>query len=55
MIFRIPHPGQAINRSYSISTPPSDKSHFKICVRLVAGGHGSNYVHRLRTSNQLEV
>ena len=55
MIFRIPHPGQAIHRSYSISTPPSDKSHFEICVRSVAGGHGSNYVHRLRTGNQLEV
>ena len=55
MIFRIPHPGQAIHRSYSISTPPSDKSHFEICVRSVAGGHGSNYIHRLRTGNQLEV
>ena len=55
MIFRIPHPGQAIHRSYSISTPPSDKSHFEICVRSVAGGHGSKYAHRLPTGNQLEV
>jgi len=50
VIFQIPTPGggEVIRRSYSISTPPSDARHFEICVRSVAGGHGSNWVHRLR-------
>lgn len=50
VIFQIPSPDghEVIRRSYSISTPPSDKGHFEICVRAVAGGHASNWVHRLR-------
>jgi Na+-transporting NADH:ubiquinone oxidoreductase subunit F len=55
MIFHIPHPGHAVRRSYSISTSPSDKRHFEVCVRSVAGGHGSNYIHRLRPGNRLKV
>jgi NAD(P)H-flavin reductase/ferredoxin len=55
MIFHIPNPGHAVRRSYSISTPPSDKHHFEVCVRSVAGGHGSNYIHRLRPGNRLKV
>jgi ferredoxin-NADP reductase len=50
VIFQIPSADgkEVIRRSYSISTPPSDVGHFEICVRAVAGGHGSNWVHRLR-------
>lgn len=50
MIFQVPSADgrEIIRRSYSISTPPSDRRHFEICVRAVAGGHGSNWVHRLR-------
>ncbi|MBK7534255.1 MAG: 2Fe-2S iron-sulfur cluster binding domain-containing protein [Myxococcales bacterium] len=50
MVFQIPSADgrEVIRRSYSISTPPSDAQHFEICVRAVAGGHGSNWVHRLR-------
>ena len=55
MIFHIPHPDHVLRRSYSISTPPSDKHHFEVCVRSVAGGHGSNYIHRLRPGDQLKV
>jgi ferredoxin-NADP reductase/ferredoxin len=55
MIFNIPHPEKPRRRSYSISTPPSDRRHFEICVRSVAGGHGSNYVHRMRPGNVLNV
>jgi len=55
MIFQIPSGDghEVIRRSYSISTPPSDKRHFEICVRAVAGGHGSNWVHRLRTGAKI--
>ena len=50
VIFQIPGAGahEIIRRSYSISTSPSDVRHFEICVRAVAGGHASNWVHRLR-------
>lgn len=50
MVFQIPSADgkEVIRRSYSISTAPSDARHFEICVRAVAGGHGSNWVHRLR-------
>lgn len=57
VIFQIPSADgpEIIRRSYSISTPPSDKRHFEICVRAVAGGHGSNWVHRLRPGQQVKV
>lgn len=55
MIFHIPHPEKALRRSYSISTPPSDKRHFEVCVRSVAGGFGSNFIHRLRPGRRLKV
>jgi Na+-transporting NADH:ubiquinone oxidoreductase subunit F len=50
VIFQIPSASsnEIVRRSYSISTPPSDRRHFEICVRSIAGGHGSNWVHRLR-------
>lgn len=56
VIFQIPTgEGPAIiRRSYSISTPPSDAHHFEICVRAVAGGHGSNWVHRLRPGTRVK-
>lgn len=56
MIFRIPKKGgKPISRSYSISSPPSEPRHFEICVRAVAGGHGSNFIHRLRPGRKLRV
>jgi Na+-transporting NADH:ubiquinone oxidoreductase subunit F len=48
VIFQIPAGKDVVRRSYSMSTPPSDARHFEICVRAVAGGHGSNWVHRLK-------
>lgn len=55
VIFQIPTAGghEIIRRSYSIATPPSDERHFEICVRAVAGGHGSNWVHRLRAGSRV--
>jgi ferredoxin-NADP reductase/ferredoxin len=55
VIFHIPDAPRMVRRSYSISTPPSDQRHFEICVRSVAGGYGSNYVHRLRPGERLQV
>ncbi|MCC6129745.1 MAG: 2Fe-2S iron-sulfur cluster binding domain-containing protein [Acidobacteria bacterium] len=55
MIFHVPGSEKPLRRSYSISTPPSDKRHFEVCVRSVAGGLGSNYVHRLRPGMKVKV
>lgn len=55
MIFIVPNLPHPIRRSYSISTPPSDTGHFEVCVRAVAGGAGSNFVHRLRPGQTLTV
>lgn len=55
LIFDIPETAKVVRRSYSISTPPSDKSHFEICVRAVAGGYGSNWVHRLRPGDRVRA
>jgi len=53
VIFQIPAGKEVVRRSYSISTPPSDSRHFEICVRAVAGGHGSNWVHRLKQAQRV--
>jgi Na+-transporting NADH:ubiquinone oxidoreductase subunit F len=55
MIFHVPGDGKTVHRSYSISTPPSDRGHFEVCVRAVSGGFGSNYMHRLRPGMKLKV
>jgi Na+-transporting NADH:ubiquinone oxidoreductase subunit F len=55
MIFSIPGGSHPARRSYSISTPPSDVRHFEVCVRAVAGGTGSNFIHRLRPGVSLTV
>lgn len=55
MIFHIADAPRMVRRSYSISTPPSDSHHFEVCVRAVAGGYGSNYMHRLRPGARLQV
>ena len=55
LIFQIPDATKVVRRSYSISTAPSDREHFEICVRAVAGGTGSNWVHRLRAGDRVKV
>lgn len=57
VIFHVPNrqDGKVVRRSYSISSPPWERGHFEVCVRAVAGGHASNYVHRLRPGRKLKV
>jgi ferredoxin-NADP reductase len=55
MIFHVPEVRKVIRRSYSISSSPSDRSHFEICVRAVSGGYCSNYLHRLRPGATIQV
>lgn len=55
VIFNVPGGERPVRRSYSISVPPSDRGHFEVCVRAVAGGRGSNFVHALRPGDTVEV
>lgn len=55
MIFHVPGIEKVIRRSYSISSHPSDRKHFEICVRAVSGGFCSNYIHRLRPGDYIQV
>ena len=55
MIFHVPGLDKVIRRSYSISSHPSDRTHFEICVRAVSGGFCSNFIHRLRPGDCIQV
>jgi len=55
MIFHVPGIDKVIRRSYSISSHPSDRKHFEICVRAVSGGFCSNFIHRLRPGDCIQV
>jgi Na+-transporting NADH:ubiquinone oxidoreductase subunit F len=55
MIFHVPGVDKVIRRSYSISSHPSDRTHFEICVRAVSGGFCSNFIHRLRPGDCIQV
>lgn len=55
MIFHVPGIDKVIRRSYSISSHPSDRNHFEICVRAVSGGFCSNFIHRLRPGDGIQV
>lgn len=45
LTFRIPHPGGAINRCYSLSSAPETDQLHKVTVKRVPGGKGSNWFH----------
>ena len=55
MIVHVPGIDKVIRRSYSISSHPSDRKHFEICVRAVSGGFCSNFIHRLRPGDCIQV
>ncbi|RPH81199.1 MAG: hypothetical protein EHM80_03140 [Nitrospiraceae bacterium] len=55
MIFHVPGIDKVIRRSYSISSHSSDRTHFEICVRAVSGGFCSNFIHRLRPGDCIQV
>lgn len=55
LIFHVPGIDQVVRRSYSISSTPSNTGRFEICVRAVSGGFCSNYIHRLRPGDCIQV
>ncbi len=45
--------GRDLRRAYSIASSPQSKL-IQLCVRLVDGGPGTNYLHKLRPGDQLK-
>lgn len=44
--------GRDLRRAYSIASPPQSSS-ITLCVKLVEGGPGTNYLYKLRTGDRL--
>src|SRR5438552_1304644 len=56
LTFRVPHPGGAFNRCYSLSSAPEIDGQPKVTVKRVVGGKGSNWFHdALKEGQELEV
>jgi Na+-transporting NADH:ubiquinone oxidoreductase subunit F len=49
----IPSKGERIFRAYSVSSPPADDESIELLVRLIPGGLGSGYLHRLKVGEEL--
>jgi Na+-transporting NADH:ubiquinone oxidoreductase subunit F len=51
---RVPTPEGPVERAYSISSSPSSRGRIEMVVRLVPGGVGSTYLHRLLVGEPIE-
>jgi Na+-transporting NADH:ubiquinone oxidoreductase subunit F len=49
----VPSKGERIFRAYSISSPPAEDGSIELVVRLVPGGVGSSYLHRVAVGDDL--
>jgi Na+-transporting NADH:ubiquinone oxidoreductase subunit F len=49
----VPSKGERIFRAYSISSPPADDGFIELVVRLVPGGMGSGYLHRIEVGEEI--
>jgi Na+-transporting NADH:ubiquinone oxidoreductase subunit F len=49
----VPHKRETIFRAYSLASPPSMDGEIELLVRLIPGGLGSTYLHRLQVGEEL--
>jgi phenol hydroxylase P5 protein len=47
--------GRAVSRPYSIASPPHEKEHLELCIKVVEGGFMSNYLHRVAPRTKLRA
>jgi len=47
--------GKSISRPYSIASPPEQKAHLELCIKVVEGGFMSNYLHRVAPGTKLKA
>lgn len=49
----VPHKRETIFRAYSLASPPSVTGEVELLVRLIPGGLGSSYLHRVQPGDNL--
>lgn len=49
----VPHKRETIFRAYSLASPPSVSGEVELLVRLIPGGLGSSYLHRVQPGDNL--
>jgi len=47
--------GKSISRPYSIASPPEQKDHLELCIKVVEGGFMSNYLHHVAPGTKLKA
>jgi ferredoxin-NADP reductase len=47
--------GKSISRPYSIASPPEQKDHLELCIKVVEGGFMSNYLHTVPPGTKLKA
>ncbi len=50
-----PHQGKIIRRAYSIASPPEERDHLELIVKLVQGGVVTNWFWRLKEGDRFRV
>ncbi len=51
----IPTPDKVRRTSYSVASPPYDHDHVDLCVTLVRDGVSSNYLHKMKEGDKLQM
>ncbi len=51
----VPGKGERIFRAYSISSPPANDNTIELVVRLIPGGVGSTYLHRVEVGDEITL
>lgn len=51
-MLEVPTPERKITRSYSIASVPAQKNFFSLCVKLIDGGLGSEYLRAMKEGNE---
>ncbi len=51
----VPGKGERIFRAYSLSSPPANDNTIELVVRLIPGGVGSTYLHRIEVGDEITL
>lgn len=43
-----------VNRAYSIASPPNQTGGFSLCIKLIPGGRGSEYLRKAQVGDEME-
>ena len=51
-MLEVPTPERKMTRSYSIESEPDNKEFFSLCVKLIEGGIGSEYLRKMQVGDE---